>query len=537
MPELEKLQARVPLATAITSTGGGRSFAGLSLDTWIKYFFTVNAFVAIVILGLITFSLLQQGSGFFPLQRQAYEVYRLAGLEYVQHVMAQVQDYERLTRLVNTLRTDQFAKLQASGKPDAEAQAALKPLDDWKSEFESASSPLNRLLRTWKKTAESTKEKWQVNEERHLQQARLLKEGKADEAKAIEFEIIDWKADFEPVRSQFDKYVQVNAAFAQKLNGLVDAPPALPMPGSEALMQRLANRTHAFTATFPEIENTLRAWDQNRSVSIIEPLFSFLFGAHWITNSSWQDFYGIAPLFTGSLLISVMAIFIAVPFGVGAAIYVNQMATPWEQNLIKPYIEFISAIPSVVLGLFGVVVFGQFLREISQWPALAWIPGFPMQERLNAFTAGALLGLMAVPTIFTLSEDAINNVPRAYKEASYALGATRLQTIVRILIPASLSGLASAVLLGFGRVIGETMVVLLCAGGRIELPDLSMGLGMFFEPTHTMTGIIAQETGEVEAGSLHFTALFMVGILLFAISLLINWIAQIFVKKYKISIG
>jgi phosphate transport system permease protein len=145
--------------------------------------------------------------------------------------------------------------------------------------------------------------------------------------------------------------------------------------------------------------------------------------------------------------------------------------------------------------------------------------------------------LMAVPTIFSLSEDALNNVPRAFKEASLALGATRLQTIIRVLVPASLSGIISAVLLGFGRVIGETMVVLLCAGNRISIPDFTQGLGVMFQPVHTMTGIIAQEMGEVVHGSIHYRALFVVGVLLFFLSLLINYAAQFIVRRFKISIG
>ena len=243
------------------------------------------------------------------------------------------------------------------------------------------------------------------------------------------------------------------------------------------------------------------------------------------------------PLFTGSLLISFLALLIALPLGVAAAIYVNQVARPVEQKIIKPYIEFISAIPSVVLGFFGIAMLGESLRRLSQWPALDWVPGFPMAERLNATTAACLLALMAIPTIFSLAEDAINNVPRSFKEASLALGATRLQTILRIIVPAALSGIMAAILLGFGRVVGETMVVLLCAGNRIQIPDLSAGVGVIFQPVHTMTGIIAQEMGEVVRNSIHYRALFMVGVVLFLISLLLNWLAQKIVRRYRISIG
>jgi phosphate transport system permease protein len=148
-----------------------------------------------------------------------------------------------------------------------------------------------------------------------------------------------------------------------------------------------------------------------------------------------------------------------------------------------------------------------------------------------------LLALIAVPTIFTLAEDALQNVPKAFKEASFALGATRLQTIVRIIVPASLSGIISAVLLGLGRVIGETMVVLLCAGNRIAIPDFTAGLAVITQPVHTMTGIIAQEMGEVVQGSIHYRALFVVGLVLFFLSLTINFLAQKIVRKYRISIG
>jgi len=136
-----------------------------------------------------------------------------------------------------------------------------------------------------------------------------------------------------------------------------------------------------------------------------------------------------------------------------------------------------------------------------------------------------------------LAEDALQNVPKAFKEASFALGATRLQTIIRIVVPASLSGIISAILLGLGRVIGETMVVLLCAGNRIAIPDFTAGLAVVTQPVHTMTGIIAQEMGEVVKGSIHYRALFVVGLVLFFLALGINYLAQKIVRKYRISIG
>jgi phosphate transport system permease protein len=281
----------------------------------------------------------------------------------------------------------------------------------------------------------------------------------------------------------------------------------------------------------------MQDWKYDAPVPASRALTSFLFGREWLTASFWQDWYGIVPLFVGSLLVSVIALAIAVPLGISAAIYVSEIAGAKEKNFIKPYIEFISAIPSVVLGFFGIAVLGTTLRLISQTAFLKWVPGFPMSERLNALTAGCLLALISIPTIFSLAEDALNNVPKHFKEGSYALGANRFQTIIRILIPASLSGIISAVLLGFGRVIGETMIVLLCAGNRIAIPDFTQGLGAFFQPVHTMTGIIAQEMGEVVPGSIHYRALFMVGVVLFLLALGINYVAQRIVHRYRISIG
>jgi len=302
-------------------------------------------------------------------------------------------------------------------------------------------------------------------------------------------------------------------------------------------MVRFSELTDLYLAGFPETEVRLKAWDQLAPVPWYHALAGFIFGKQWLTASFWQDWYGVVPLFVGSLMVSMIALAIAVPLGVGAAVYINQIASSREQRLIKPAIEFISAIPSVVLGFFGIAVLGQSLRALSQVEALSWIPGFPYSERLNALTAGVLLALIAVPTIFTLAEDAINNVPRAFKEASFALGASKMQTIIRIIVPAALSGIISAVLLGLGRVIGETMVVLLCAGNRIAIPDFTAGLAVAVQPVHTMTGIIAQEMGEVVRGSIHYRALFVVGLVLFFIAMLINFLAQKIVRKYRISVG
>ncbi len=309
-------------------------------------------------------------------------------------------------------------------------------------------------------------------------------------------------------------------------------------PGSaraEGRLTQVRTETAAYLRDFERHSAAVQEWDHRKDFGWFKSVTMFFFGKDWVTNSDWHDFFGLMPLFTGSLLISVIALVVAVPFALGAAIYVNQLASLWEQRAIKPAIEFIQAIPSVVLGFFGIMVLGTFLRDISQNELLSWVPGFPMQERLNILNAGLLLALMAVPTIFTLCEDALNNVPRAFSEASLAMGASKLQTILRVIVPTAISGILAAVLLGFGRVIGETMVVLLVAGNKIAIPDFAEGLGVITQPAHTMTGIIAQETGEVDKGSLHWRALFMVGLILFMISLTINFFAQKIIQRYKMA--
>lgn len=309
-------------------------------------------------------------------------------------------------------------------------------------------------------------------------------------------------------------------------------PPKLDDAAANELLRQIPEKEKSFQKSFRRLGDEAEEWDYQKPITMWHSVITFFLGQEWVTNSSWNDVYGLLPLLTGSTMIALIAIIIAVPFAVASAIYVNQIAKPLEQNLIKPTIEFIQAIPSIVLGFFGVVVLGDFLRDFSQIEALSWVPGFPMQERLNVLNAGLLLAFMSIPTIFTLAEDALNNVPKAYRDASLALGSTRLQTVFRVVVPTALSGIVAAVLLGFGRIIGETMVVLLVAGNKIAMPEFSEGLGVLTQPTHTMTGIIAQETGEVEQGSLHWRALFMVGMVLFTISLLLNSLSQGILKRY-----
>jgi phosphate transport system permease protein len=214
--------------------------------------------------------------------------------------------------------------------------------------------------------------------------------------------------------------------------------------------------------------------------------------------------------------VTVLATLIAIPFGVVGAVYLSEVAVTAEREILKPFIELLAGIPSVVIGFFGLVVLAPWVK---------WV--FGLQTGLTAVTGALLLALMAIPTIISISEDAIRGVPTSYKEASLALGASQLQTIWRITVPAALPGIIAAVMLGMGRVIGETMAVLMVTGNA-AIVTLSP-----FESVRTMTATIAAEMGEVPFGSDHYRALFWVGIVLLIATFGINLVAQKVLKRYR----
>lgn len=523
-------------------------FFGMTGDQFVKYVFQGNAAVSIIVLGLITFTIFKDAVGFIPMNHANLAVYRLAGLEYVDLYREQVTAHSTMSRYLAGIRARQLdILLQKEGLAPAAAMARLAELDTFANRFADTINEQETLLGTMTDLVTVVKERQTVAQDMILAKQNLLGAMAGatperalqlqQEAEAIRIEVIDYHAEIQQVLALRP---EITAANATQIAAMKEIAAQAPKFADAELKRRMAKFQGFVQGYFKEVEliaERMAAWDQAKPIGWLESFNAFAFGRKWVTASFWQDWYGIIPLLSGSLLIAFLALLIALPLGVAAAVYVNQVARPVEQKVIKPYIEFISAIPSVVLGFFGIAMLGETLRRVSQIPALDWVPGFPMAERLNATTAACLLALMAIPTIFSLAEDAINNVPRSFKEASFALGATRLQTIIHITVPAALSGIMAAILLGFGRVVGETMVVLLCAGNRIQTPDLSSGLGVIFQPVHTMTGIIAQEMGEVVRNSIHYRALFMVGVVLFLISLLINWLAQKIVRRYRISIG
>jgi phosphate transport system permease protein len=411
--------------------------------------------------------------------------------------------------------------------------------------FESAGADLGSTIMEMTESVTATKEKLQnadilekdrktllaaaTNEKNPVERGKLLAEAQAALAEKPDIET--------PIQTLLERRpdcIRLHQQLRQASAGIFkQIPNSLADSDANRLLNAARKAWPTFLADLDAAPGKISRWKHTDPVPLSDAFISFLTGKDWVTGGEWQDFYGILPLAAGSLMIAIVALVIAIPAGIGSAIYVNQFAAKREQALVKPVIEFIQAIPSVVLGFIGILVFGTVLREISLLDSLQWVPGFPIEERLNIFTAGCLLALMSIPTIFSLAEDALNNVPSAYAEASDALGASHVQTTFRVMIPAAFSGILAAVLLGFGRVIGETMVVLLVAGNRIKIPDFSAGLGTFFQPSHTLTGIIAQELGEVPLGSVHYRALFVVGILLFVIVLGINATAHHFVNRVK----
>lgn len=614
---------------------------GFSLERLIKWFFASNAGLTIVILVLIIVFLLKEGLGFFPGYRRELEIYRIAGLEFVDLSRTNLTAHEQLTSVLNRAyfaeingkahrelrRSEEAAavynaftdyvgptrdlilnsvqadppaspelvaamranyeqqrhlalhKLPASPHLTPEERSALvasletrkpedtddpplvtalaseyatarevhaqplKPFRDAIDVFESAGMDLGSAVMEMSDSVRATKKLLTkadiLEKDRNTLMAAasrsqdpVEREQLMADARAALAEKPDIDTPMQELLGRRQKCIDLHQQLA---SAVANTPASLPLQLSQPEADRLLRAARAAWPTFlADLQATperLRSWDPKQPVGLTMALWSFLSGKDWVTGGEWQDFYGILPLAVGSLMIALVALSFAIPIGIGSAIYVNQFASRREQAIIKPIIEFIQAIPSVVLGFVGILVLGTMLRELSQLDALRGFPGFPIEERLNIFTAGCLLALMSIPTIFSLAEDALNNVPAAYSEASEALGASRIQTTFRVMIPAAFSGILAAVLLGLGRVIGETMVVLLVAGNRIKIPDFTAGLGTLFQPTHTLTGIIAQELGEVPVGSVHYRALFVVGIVLFAAVLVINATAHRFVNR------
>jgi phosphate transport system permease protein len=248
-------------------------------------------------------------------------------------------------------------------------------------------------------------------------------------------------------------------------------------------------------------------------------VFSFLFGSQWYPTYAPPEF-GILPLILASIWVTLGALFICVPLGVGSALYLNELATFRQRSILKPVIEILASIPSIVYGFFGMAILAPYLQNLLHIPV-----------GLCAFSASLILGIMATPTVCSIAEDALSYVPRAFREASFAVGANRWQTLTKVVIPAAGSGISTAIILGMSRAIGETMTVLMVAGGAAVIPH------SFFEPVRPMTAAIAAEMGEAPVGGDHYNALFAIALVLFMITFIFNIVAEIISRRFRIKLG
>lgn len=246
---------------------------------------------------------------------------------------------------------------------------------------------------------------------------------------------------------------------------------------------------------------------------------AFLGGESWYPTAEPPEF-GILPLIAASLWVTVGALVICVPLGVGSALYLHELAGDKQRAVLKPVIEILASVPSIIYGFFGMVVLAPFLQTALDLPI-----------GLTAFTTSVILGVMATPTVASIAEDALSYVPRSFREASYAVGADRWQTLTKVIIPAAGSGISTAVILGMSRAIGETMTVLMVAGGSAIIPE------SMFDPVRPMTAAIAAEMGEAPVGSDHYHALFAIALILFLITFVFNVAAELISRRYRLKLG
>ncbi len=245
----------------------------------------------------------------------------------------------------------------------------------------------------------------------------------------------------------------------------------------------------------------------------------FLSGKTWDPTSPEKAEYGILSMIMSTLLVTVGALAIAVPIGIGVAAYLSDVAHWRVREIVKPVVEILAGIPSVVIGFLGMVLFAPTIAKV-----------FHVPHGLTALNGSLLLAIMALPTIISISEDSLNAVPAIYSEASLALGASRWQTLVRVKLPAALSGIIAASMLGMGRAIGETITVLMATGNARTFPHLPQAL---LESVRTMTANIAIELGEVPYYTTHYYALFAIGLVLFVMTFIVNLVADVVLRKYQ----
>ena len=248
-------------------------------------------------------------------------------------------------------------------------------------------------------------------------------------------------------------------------------------------------------------------------------VLEFILGREWYPTYEPPDF-GILPLILASFWVTAGALFVCIPLGIGSALYINELAGVKQKAVLKPTIEMLAGIPSIIYGFFGMVIVAPFLQKTFNLPV-----------GLTALTGSLMLGIMATPTVCSIAEDALNTVPKSFREASFALGGNRWQTLIKVVVPAAGSGIATAVILGMSRAVGETMTVLMVTGGSPVIPT------SFFQPVRPMTSTIAAEMGETVVGSLHYSSLFAIGLILFILTFIFNVTAEMISRKFRLKLG
>lgn len=255
----------------------------------------------------------------------------------------------------------------------------------------------------------------------------------------------------------------------------------------------------------------------------------FLTGTRWYPSSPQGAGYGALPFIFGSFMVTIGALVIAIPWGIFTAIYIAEIAPRRISEILKPIVEVLAIFPSVILGFIGLIVIAPLVANT-----------FNLSNGLNAFTASVILSVMALPTIVSIAEDSLKSVPKDYREAAYALGATRWETIRMVTLPAAKSGVVAGIMLGFGRAVGETMTVLMAAGNAIDMPVrefLGVTVPNYFSSVRTLTANIAIEASDVPWGSLHYSALFVIALILFVITFIVNMTADLLITRQRRKLG
>lgn len=284
-------------------------------------------------------------------------------------------------------------------------------------------------------------------------------------------------------------------------------------------MYRRGFAVMAFASLFFLTGIVLILLQQSLPIFNLVPVGNFLFGQEWYPTYEPPDF-GILPLIMASIWVTAGAIVVSVPLGVGSALYINELEGHTQKAILKPSIELLAAIPSVVFGFFGMVIVTPFLQAT-----------FHLPTGMTALNASIILGIMAVPTVCSIAEDALDCVPVPFREASFAVGANRWQTLTQVVVPAAGSGIATAIILGMSRALGETMTVLMVAGGAAVMPT------SLLDPVRPMTAAIAAEMGEAPVGSPHFHSLFAIALVLFIATFIFNIIAEIISRNFRLKLG